>query len=252
MKRSIIFSGLVVLAMVSLSYAESFVVLPEADQSVLTGTENAGAIEGTDNLKGAASVDIVPYMALTPGKWGISRQVGGTSRQGFVNAKGANGKILRHYYNDEGSGWVFDSTDVFKVTATAVIHVGTHDGTDMWVLEPVFSIPRPLKLNKPVYYTGVLKNKRTLATTRVSAFTVITGSGLTVVAPAGTFTNCIKQRMYSYRNGMSRDALELSAPGRGGMLEWRNKIKDTDDPVVETQIPNSHEMTEYGDADAPF
>ena len=72
-----------------------------------------------------AGIDPVKYMALKPGKWAIWQEVGSTSRAGYVTLKGVNGTIVREWYDNKGSGWTFDSSEIFEITPTAVLMIGS-------------------------------------------------------------------------------------------------------------------------------
>ena len=203
----------------------------------------------------AAAVDIVSYRGLKPGKWSIMQKTTDpSSRQGSVIVKGANGQIVEEWYSDDGSGWTSDGSTVYKITPTDLLLIGENDGKDLWTYEPVLAFPRKISLNQPVPpYNGMLRNQRTQATRRITLLFMITKSGLTVdTQQAGTFKNCIKVRIYEYSAGVSRDATNLEAPGRGKVKHWRCKIKDTPDPVQEIQSVSSYELIQFGDSDPPI
>jgi hypothetical protein len=199
-----------------------------------------------------AGVDILPYLGLKPGKWGILQKTNSTTQTGYVTVQGTDGQIIHEWYNNKGSGWTFDSSEVFEITPTAVLKIGSYDGTDMWIAEPSMRIPRPLSLNKPVYYNGIMRNQSTNATQRYTAVLVITKSGLTVDTQAGSFKNCIKFRVYEYSAGISRDATNLLAPGRIEVKSWVCKIKDTSNPVQETQDAFGYELIQFGNSNPPI
>jgi hypothetical protein len=200
----------------------------------------------------AAAVDIVPYLGLKPGKWGILQNTNSITQQGYVTVQGTDGQIVRTWYDNKGSGWTFSSSEVFKITPTALLMIGSNDGRDMWAAEPVFTVPRSLSLNQPVYYNGIMRNQRTQATKRSTMVLVITKGGLTVDTQAGTFDKCIKFRHYEYSPGTSRDATVLLGPGRSELKGWVSKIKDTSNPVQETQSAFGYELIQFGDSNPPF
>jgi hypothetical protein len=201
----------------------------------------------------AAAVDIVPYMGLKPGKWSIMQETDSPSRQGSVIVKGTNGQIVEEWYSVDGSGWTSDGSTVYKITPTDLLLIGENDGKDLWTYEPVLAFPRKISLNQPVPYNGILRNQRTQATRRITLLFMITKSGLTVdTQQAGTFKNCIKVRIYEYSAGVSRDATNLEAPGRGKVKHWRCKIKDTPDPIQEIQSVSSYELIQFGDSNPPI
>jgi hypothetical protein len=200
----------------------------------------------------AAAVDIVPYLGLKPGKWAILQNTNSITHQGYVTVQGTDGQIVQTWYDNKGSGWTFSSSEVFQITPTALLMIGSHDGRDLWIAEPVLTIPRSLSLNQPVYYTGIKRNQRTQATQRVTMVLVITKRRLTVDTQAGIFNNCIKFRSYQYSPGTSRDATVLLGPGRSELKGWVSKIKDTSNPVQETQSAFSYELIQFGDSNPPF
>jgi hypothetical protein len=198
-----------------------------------------------------AAVDIVTYMALNAGKWAIWQEVGSTSREGYVTANWSGMKV-RTWYDDEGSGWTFDSAEILQITPTALLYIGMYDGADLWMLEPAMSLPRQMNLNQPVFYSGILRNQRTNATQRTTQVFMITKGGLTVTTSAGTFTNCIKSKTFSHEAGVSRESTSLMCPGRAEVKGWVSKIKDTVDPVQETQNSFSTEVIQFGDSSPPL
>jgi hypothetical protein len=200
----------------------------------------------------ATTVDIVNYMGLKAGKWSIFTKPGSGTLEGFTTVKGANGQILRKYYEKSGNVWTWDSSEIFKITPTTVQLVGSIEGPDTWNLEPAFVFPRLLNLNKPVRYNGVMRNQRTNATQPIMLVLCVTQQGLTVNTTAGTFTNCIKVWSFQYTPGQLREGVELWAPGRERVKSWVSKIKDTPSPVVETQTASSKVLVQFGDSAPPL
>ncbi|WP_150109445.1 hypothetical protein [Syntrophobacter fumaroxidans] len=200
----------------------------------------------------AATVDIVNYSALKPGKWSIFQESGGTSKQGFITVAGASGQIVRKYYNNEGAGWTFDSSTVFKVTSTSFQIIGMNDGKDMWIFEPACTFPRLLTVNQSYHRSIIMRNKRTNATQFTVICICVTQKGITVHTAPGTFSNCIKIRKYEYSPGVMRMTTELYAPGREKLKSWVSKIKDTTNPEKETQSSFTKELIQFGDSDPPI
>jgi len=200
----------------------------------------------------AATVDIVNYSALKAGKWSIFQEPGSTSKQGFITVNGANGQIVRKYYNNEGAGWTFDSSTVFKVTSTTLQIIGMNDGKDMWVYEPVCTFPRFLTVNQSYHRNIIMRNRRTNATQSAVICIHLTQKGITVHAAPGTFSNCIKIRKYEYSPGVMRMTTELYAPGREKLKSWVSKIRDTANPEKETQSSFTKELIQFGDSAPPL
>lgn len=201
----------------------------------------------------AATVDLVPYLALKAGKWGILQTVGSSTLSAFAAEEGpGSGQIHRRWYENKGSGWTGGEGDIFEITADELRLVGSDDGTDVWVVDPPLIVPRPMTVNRPVLYTGWMKNPRTGAKSRMTMVMIVTKTGLTADVPPGTFSDCIKSRFLSYSEGTSRDSATLLCRGRGETLTWVNKIKDTADPVQETQNSWSSRLVQSGSANPPF
>ncbi|HYA40599.1 MAG TPA: hypothetical protein VEF34_04820 [Syntrophobacteraceae bacterium] len=200
----------------------------------------------------AATVDIAGYMGLlTPGYWGI-RLYGEGFEEGFQVVKGTDGQVVNKWYEKSGSGWTFDSSDVFKVTAATLVHIGTNDGKDLWTFSPIPTIPRHMALNEAYTYSGVMTNQRTHATQHYIFVFVVTKSGLTVNTTAGTFHDCIQTQTYEYTPGQSRESTSLMGPGRADLKTWVSKIEHTSNPELETQDVFSAELTRFGNSNPPF
>jgi hypothetical protein len=200
----------------------------------------------------AATVDIVNYMGIKAGKWSVFQSVGSTSKDGFITVSGANGQILRKFYNNTASGWVFDSAMVFKVTSTTLQIIGSNDGKDLWLFEPACTFPRLLTVNKAYHYNGIMRNNRTNATQTYVLTLHVTQTGLTVHTTPGTFANCIKFRSYEYTPGQMRMSTQLCAPGREELRAWVSKIKDTTNPELETQNSFIKQLIQFGDSNPPL
>jgi len=210
------------------------------------------AVLALNSSVSAATVDIVNYSALKPGKWSIFQESGGTSKQGFITVAGASGQIVRKWYNNEGAGWTFDSSTVFKVTSTSFQIIGMNDGKDMWIFEPACRFPRLLTLNQSYHYNGIVRNKRTNATQPAVMCIHVTQKGITAHTAPGTFSNCTKVRLYEYSPGAMRISTDLQAPGRGRLRVWVSKIKDTTNPEKETQSSFTKELIQFGDSAPPL
>jgi hypothetical protein len=199
----------------------------------------------------SATVDIVPYMSLKPGQWAMVQSA--ASLDGYVASKGKHGQVVQTWYHNDGSNWVFDSSQVFSISSTELVLLEENDGVDRWVYEPSVVIPRPLTLGQPVFYSGVLKNSNTHETSASTLVFLVTMKGVAVDAPAGSFTDCIKNRLFTYGGGTSRDSVSLNCKGRQDVKSWYNKIKDTGIPQEEDQLQSSPSaMVQYGDSGAPF
>ena len=174
----------------------------------------------------AATVDLAPYMALTPGKWSIMQDLNTGTLHGSVTLKGTNGQIICTYYINNGSGWTFDTSTVLKITPTAILMIGSYDGTDLWATLPTVTIPRRVTLNQPYYYNGIMKNQRTHVTKPFTQIVRVTKTGLTVHTSGGTFTNCIMFQNYEYSPGSSDIVTILYAQGRAEVERWGCAIQD--------------------------
>jgi len=218
----------------------------------IVSTVIALAVLALSSSVSAATVDIVNYSGLKPGKWSIFQEPGSTSKQGFITVNGASGQIVRKFYNNEGTGWTFDSSTVFKVTSTTLQIIGMNDGKDMWVYEPVCTFPRLLTVNQSYHRNIIMRNRRTNATKFAVICIDVTHKGITVHAAPGTFSNCIKIRKYEYSPGVMRMTTELYAPGRDKLKSWVSKIKDTTNPEKETQSSFTKELIQFGDSAPPL
>jgi len=218
----------------------------------IVSTVIALAVLALSSSVSAATVDIVNYSGLKPGKWSIFQEPGSTSKQGFITVNGASGQIVRKFYNNEGTGWTFDSSTVFKVTSTTLQIIGMNDGKDMWIFEPACTFPRLLTVNQSYHRSIIMRNKRTNATQFTVICICVTQKGITVHTAPGTFSNCTKVRLYEYSPGAMRISTDLQAPGRGRLRVWVSKIKDTTNPEKETQSSFTKELIQFGDSDPPI
>ncbi len=190
-------------------------------------------------------------MALTPGKWSITRDPNTGILRGAVTRQGTNGQIICAYYLNNGSGWTFDNSTVLQITPTAVLMIGSNDGADFWTTMPTISIPRYITISQPYYYKGVMGNQRTHETKAFMQIVRVTQSGLTVSTPAGTFKNCIKFQNYEYSPGKSEIVTILYALGRAEVERRGCAIQDTSDPRQDTQTVWNDEIIQFGDSGAP-
>lgn len=200
------------------------------------------------------TVDIVSYMGLNPGQWSISKLTdsctGNTSQQARVVVKGQNGQILVKWYDKDGDNWVFDSSDVYRVSSTAFYFIGSNDGQDSWTFVPKITLPLTMKLNVPILYKGITKNQRTGEKLPFAAIFMITQKGITVTTEAGTFNNCIQIQSYTYSAGKSRESTALTAPGMSDVMEWVSKNKDTSESDVNQNAFKS-EIIQFGNSTIP-
>lgn len=200
----------------------------------------------------AAAVDLVPYMALTPGNWCILQDTASGQLSGYVTSVNAAGQTAQTWYRFNGSGWVFDSAELFTLTARRFSYVGTHDGSATWLFEPAVTLPRKLAVNDAVAFEGLARNQTTGEAVPFSGTLTVTAEGLAATAPAGAFTSCVKLRLYNLQGGQSRDSVSLSCPNRNEVKTWVTKIRDTSDPQVQGFEQSSSVMTQGGDASAPI
>ncbi len=171
---------------------------------------------------------------------------------GSVTLKGTNGQIICTYYINNGSGWTFDTSTVLKITPTAILMIGSYDGTDLWATLPTVTIPRHVTLNQPYYYNGIMKNQRTHVTKPFTQIVRVTKTGLTVHTSGGTFTNCIMFQNYEYSPGSSDIVTILYAQGRAEVERWGCAIQDTSNPQQNTQTAWNDEIIRFGDSNPPL
>lgn len=201
----------------------------------------------------AATVDVVPYMSLKPGQWAVLQLDGAPTQAGYATTKGKNGQVVQTWYFNEGSGWAFDSSQVFQVSALELSLLEQNDGTTRWRYEPPVVIPRPVTVGQPVFYAGKVKNLGTGATSARTVVFLVTAKGLAVDAPVGSFVDCIKGRMYTYGDGTSRDSVSLHCRDRQAVKGWHTKIKDGADPQQEEMDQSGPNlMIQAGDSNPPF
>lgn len=200
----------------------------------------------------AAAVDLVPYMALAPGNWGILQDTASGALSGYVTSVNAAGQTAQTWYRFSGGGWVFDSAELFTVAARRFSYVGFHDGSATWLFEPAINLSRRLALNDAVAFEGVARNQTTGETVPFSGTLKVTDEGLAASAPAGAFTNCVKVRLYNLQGRESRDSVSISCPNRNEVKTWVTKIRDTNDPQVQSFVQFSEVMTQGGDSNAPL
>lgn len=201
----------------------------------------------------AATVDIVPYMSLKPGQWAVIQLDGVPTQAGYATTKGKNGQVVQTWYFNEGSGWAFDSAQVFQASATELSLLEENDGTARWRYEPPVVIPRPVTVGQPVFYAGRVKNLGTGSTSARTLVFLVTAKGLAADAPVGSFVDCIKNRIYSHGDGASRDSVSLHCRDRQAVKGWHTKIKDSADPQHEEMDQSGPNlMTQAGDSAPPF
>jgi hypothetical protein len=201
----------------------------------------------------AASFDLASYLALTPGNWAILRDDGTGVLNGYVTSANAAGQIAQTWYRFNGSSWIFDSTELFSVSARRLTYLGFDDGTATWLLEPPIGLARRQNVGDAAVYKGALRNQTTNALIPVVNALTFTADGLVDNGPAGAFTNCIKVRQYSYQDGGSRDSVSISCPGRSEVRTWITKIRDTADPLAEDLSDRrSAVMIQGGDSNPPL
>lgn len=203
----------------------------------------------------AGTIDIVPYMGLTPGKWSILQSDGGSWQSGVSVTSGANGQVLKNYWyrSHAGAAWTPDgASNVFEITPTELRIVGLQDGADAWVFDPTPSLPRPLTVNKPYFFSTNLKHPATGEKSKMALLVIVTKTGIAVSTPAGSFTGCIKMRFYSYGGGESEEDVNLDCKGRSDVQTWFHRISDTADPQQESQDGGSTQLIQYGNKNPPF
>jgi hypothetical protein len=200
----------------------------------------------------AATVDIVNYWGLKPGKWSVLQEAGGTSKEGFITINRSSGRIVRKHFYDPGSGWLFEFSNVFTVTSTTFQIISRNDGTDTWIYEPAITFPRLLTVNQSYHYNGILRNQRTNATEVAVMSMDVTQKAFTVHTGTGSFSSCIKLRTYEYSPGKMKMSTQLCAPWRGGLRVWLCKIKDRSNPEQETQESFKAELIQFGDSNPPI
>ncbi len=201
----------------------------------------------------SATFDVGPYLALTPGNWGVLQDTASGQLSGYVVSVNAAGQLAQTWYRYNGSSWVFDSAELFAITARRISYLGFDDGSATWLFEPGFSFARKVAVGDAVVYKGGIRNQSTgelVATTGAISFTA---EALSASVPAGSFSNCIKVRNYSYQAGQSRDSVSISCPSRNEVRTWYTKIRDTADPQVEDSSErHSLVMIQGGDSNPPF
>ncbi len=206
---------------------------------------------GLSSSAGAVTVDIAPYMALTPGKWSITKDLNTGTLHGFVTRQGTNGQVVCFYYINNGKGWAFETASVLQMTPTAILMIGSNDGADFWATQPTISIPRYINIGQSYFYKGIMANQTTHATRPFTQIVRVTESGLAVSTPAGPFKNCIMFENYEYSPGKSEIVTILYAQGRAGVEKWGCAIQETSDPQQNAQTVWNDEIIQFGDSNPP-
>jgi hypothetical protein len=201
----------------------------------------------------AWSFDVAPYLALTPGNWGVLQDSASGQLSGYVTTVNAAGQVAQTWYRYDGSTWVFDSAELFSLTARRISYLGFDDGNATWLFEPALSFPRKQNVGDAVVYKGAVRNQTTNEVVNTVGAITFTAEALSVSVPAGGFANCIKVRNYSYQAGQSRDSVSISCPNRNEVRTWYTKIRDTADAQVE-DLSERHGlvMIQGGDSNPPF
>ena len=201
----------------------------------------------------AATVDLADYLGLVPGHWAIYQDTTTGEVSGQVVSANADGSLSQNWYRQVSGAWVFDSTEIFNITARRITYLGTSDGGTTWLLDRALSMPRMQDVGSATVYKGTLRNQTTGEAVGIVQTLTLVADGLGVSTPAGSFSACIKTRSYNVVGDSSRDSVSISCPGRTEVKTWVTKIQDTADPTVE-DLSQSHAavMINAGDSGAPL
>lgn len=141
------------------------------------------------NPAAAQQIDIVDYLAVTPGQWKIEHSediCSGDSGDGGISISTSGSYTLATSYANVSGNWIPEYLDVLQITQNYVVCLGGYDyGTGMTsIYSPPLIIPRSLSLNEPVFNGGTITTGEPYA-----EILMITETGLSVTTPAGTFNN---------------------------------------------------------------
>jgi len=201
----------------------------------------------------AAAFDVATLLVLEPGNWGIQRDNVTGEQVGYVVSLNAAGQTVQSWYTLQGGVWAFDSASLFVVTRNRITYVGEDVGNAVWTFEPALTIPRRWAVNDVYVYKGLQRNSVTGETVPVGQVVTFTAENLTATTPAGSFTGCVKGRIYGVDARSSRDSVSIHCPGRTQVMNWVSKIVDTAAPTVmdQSEVRSSVSIA-GGSSGAPF
>jgi hypothetical protein len=205
------------------------------------------------SVSNAATLDIASYLGLNPGAWAVLQDARTGAISGYSTSQTSPGTVTQTWYRFDGSTWVFDTAETFAITARKVSYVSTADRSATLLFQPPVNLPRRQQVGDSTVHKGVLLNQSTGETIEVTNAISLTAEGISLVVPAGGFSDCIKLRLSTYGGGTSRDSVSISCPNRSEVKTWYNKIKDSTVPTEEDQS-DSHSlvMIQAGDSNSPF
>lgn len=201
------------------------------------------AMVAVTNPAVAQTIDIVDYMAVTPGQWKVDREediCSGVSEDGgrFISTYG--NYILDAGYDLVSGNWISESINVLQITQNNLMWIGEYeDGISVY--SPPITIPRSLGLDEPVFNSGIITTGS--ESEIYSSIFMITETGVSVTTPAGTFSNCIKVK-WAWIEGLSGTATDILAPGVGPVKSFEAEIEE-EGGLVETRS-QFFEVTAYG------
>jgi hypothetical protein len=199
----------------------------------------------------AAAFDLASYLALTPGNWAIFQDTVSGEQSGYVTSQ-SGGQIVQTWYRFQGGAWVYDSAELYTVTSKWVNYVGSTDGTTTWLFEPVVSLRRKQSAGDSTVYKGVQRNQTTLEATPMTSSVSVADDKIGVTVPAGSFTGCIKLRVFGQNGTSSRDSVSISCPNRQEMKSWYNKLNDTGVKTDQESESHSTIAIQAGDSGSPI
>jgi hypothetical protein len=195
----------------------------------------------------AQTVDIVKFIGLKAGKWGLQQDQENYICADHQSSMGGWKVVGR----PDGTLFVDRGThgNIFKVQSRYVSSIGEVDGNETWLFNPPMSLPRNWRINTPFAYKGVAVNQTTKESIPVASMVIISESGVTVTTPAGTFTNCIK--FESTNSDHHRISFYCKDRGEVKFYDWEaNKTTNPEDPISSSLYKS--DLVAYGDSNPPF
>ena len=114
--------------------------------------------------------------------------------------------------------------------------------------KPVFKIPRTIVPGT------VLTWKGTVGSSLQTYVVAVSGSGIKLITPAGTFSNCIRLHRYVYRHkdGEQNAQTMILAPGRYDIARWKAKLEDTIETDTDSPVEaGKYQIKKYGNSNPP-
>ena len=195
----------------------------------------------------AQTVDIVKFMGLKAGKWGLQQDQENYicgDPQSFMGGWKVVKRPDGTFFVDRGG-----HGNIFKVQAESVSSIGEVDGNDTWLFNPPISLPRSWKINTPLKYKGVAVNQTTKESIPFTGMIIVSEKNVTVTTPAGTFTDCIKWE--SHNGQHHRISFYCRNRGEVKFYDWEAvKTTNPEDPIRSSLYRS--DLVSYGDSNAPF